>query len=239
MKRRRAQRTVIFTGLGSLLGLVVACGVPAEDDPPDMLQTTPEVGKTYLVRVAPADWSPPGVGNDIAPYVPGFLLRVDSARDLDVDVTIGTAGPTEPAEQDVCTATKRVTGRSHPGVRLGPVEYRTYLVNRDYAVNATVHDLELLDVFPDGSNGSLTATLDFRDLSHLFTDLPTADPNVACRALPSIVLDAACAPCPDGESFCVTIAAAPVMVTEFDGEFEEVADAACPEKLRQAVLAGP
>jgi hypothetical protein len=156
-----------------------------------------------------------------------------------VDVTIGTASPTEPAEQDVCTATKRVTGRSHPGVALGPFEYDVHVVNRDYAVNATVHDLELQDVFPDGTNGSLVATLDFRDLADLLTDMPTADPEAACRALPSMVSGAACAACPDGESFCLTIAAAPVTVTEFEGELEDVPDAACPEKLREAVAAKP
>jgi hypothetical protein len=226
-----------------VLLLASACGTP-DDNKQAATTATPGgpaagadwEGKTYLLRTVDADWATPrGIGKDIGPYVPGFLLHVDSATGNEVGVTVGTVPAAGPDEQDPCTATQAITGMSAaaPSISIGPTDFTSYLVNGDYAVNAHIRGLQFSNVLPGGTDGTLTATLDFREVVNLLTLLATPDPNTACTALEQSG-DATCEPCPqDGQPYCLTIVATPVEAVEYTGAFAPIASATCPDKLRE------
>jgi len=246
---------VLGASVCALTALVAACGTPADDTmEPATSAPTPGlgpdpagapgaawVGKTYLLRTSAGDWTTPrGIGQDIGPYVPGFLLRIDSADGTNVGITIGTV----PAEtsmspldmQDACTATQAVVAQSatFPGITIGPLDFTTYLTNMGYAVNAHIRGLTFSNVLPGAAEpvGTLTATLDFREVAHLLTLLPTPDPGSACTALEESRM-APCTACADSQPYCLTIAADPVEAIEFTGAFADLAAPGCPDVLRE------
>lgn len=231
-------RPLAIAGSAALTFVAPACGTPDEDDPAAGAEGNGAawVGKTYLLRTTAGDWiTPRGIGAEIGPYVPGFLLRVDSANGTEVGVTIATVPAAGPDMQDTCTATKLVAAQSPaPGsLTIGPLDYVMYLVNLDYAVHATVYGLKFENVLD--AEGTLTATLDFRELAHLLTVLTQPDAEEACRALENSggVQNAMCQPCPDGQPYCLTIVANPVTATEFAGTVMDIPMSTCMEKLRE------
>jgi hypothetical protein len=238
--------------MGPLALLAAACGTPDDTEEPSTTGPTPGVapgvepgaaqgaawvGKTYLLRTSAGSWTiPRGIGQDIGPYVPGFLIRVDSADGTDVGVTIGTVPPEAGMDvQNACTATQAVAAQSAmaPGISIGPIDFVTHLTNEEYAVNAHIRGLSFVNVLPGGTDGTLTATLDFREIVNLTLLINPPNPDSACTALLD-ARDAPCVACPhDGAPYCLTIVAEPVEATEFAGTMTDIPSATCPDMLRE------
>jgi hypothetical protein len=97
-----------------------------------------------------------------------------------------------------------------PEFHLGPIDYQMHLVNdaNQAQVNTTIRSMTFSNVLPptDGSEGTMSAVLDAREIYPLFNLIPSPTPDAVCTALDSF--DAPCEPCPqDGLPFCLTIGA--------------------------------
>lgn len=183
-------------------------------------------GKTYLMQVPTTHWSTPrGVGDDIGPYVPVFLLRVDAAEGNNVTVTVGTANPD--GTQDTCGATTTFTGTgtAFPSVVIGPTDLPVYLRNtpKMVAANATIRSISFENLLPDGvtppddDDGLIRATMDFREAYPLLTLLPDPTPDSACAALQE-GLGVPCEACPhDGGPYCLSLIADGLGAVEYMG----------------------
>lgn len=237
---KKTQSTIRLLATSALVVLAAACGTP--DEEPGAAGGSEWVGKTYLLRTTIGDWiTPRGIGQDIAPYVPGFLIRVDSAMDGALGVTMGTVPAMGADQQDPCTATRAITGSAvYPNSTIGPTDFVMHLTNSGYAVNANVRGLRFDNVLPGSmEDGTLTATLDFREIVNLTLAVEPPDPMAACTALEEARM-APCVACPhDGQPFCLTIVASPVVATEFAGTMTDIPTATCPDMLRTAAGAAP
>ena len=186
-----------------------------------------------------ANWAEPrGVGREFGSFVPHFLLEVKDASADTLDVLMATTEVT--GTQDLCNPTRRVEAIAapYPNVQVGPVDLSVNLQNKDVAVNATMHDLTLTNILPEGETpaeqGELTAVMDFRQVAPLFTLLadPTAD-NV-CAALQD-GFGASCEPCRfDNEAYCLTLKAVRLGADELTGVAVQVVEAdsldpSCPQ----------
>lgn len=194
-------------------------------------QTESWVGQTFLLRVPNGSWTEPrGVGRDIGPFVPGFLIRVDDASGQKVDVTVGTVNAED--EQEPCNPTTQIEGTSEefPAVEFGPVQFPVYLVNGEVVVNAKIHDLAFANLLPDETAesevGVLTAVMDFREVAGMFTLLPRPDPDLACAASEDGLM-APCEPCPnDDAEYCLSLKAEELGASEYEGpKMKEIAAA--------------
>lgn len=217
---------------------LTACG--GGDDHDAAAQNNPWAGKTYLLTVQKTEWSSPrGIGNDIADFVPSFILKIGDSGDA--SVTIGAA-QTEatPADavQDLCTPTPAV-GFSHEGSassEIAPSVMRVHIANANATppvqVTGNVYDLKLTNVLPNGSTpatgGTFEATMDFRELYPLFTQLLTPTPDNVCSTLhdnytsPTCMdpsCEVSCQPCPtaDAAPYCLTVKAEGVGAVEAPG----------------------
>ena len=189
---------------------------------------TSGVGTNYILNIAPEDWSPPSVGGELGAYFPPFLLRVESLEGGTGEVLIGTAQ--DSSTQQSCNPTSLVAayGDSVPSISTGPDDVPLYFVNAGTAsfpvdppvrVLATGYALSLRNVFPDGlgdSRGTLTLTLDMREMVPLFTTIVVVSPEGICAALES--LGEECQACADGELYCMTMTASALEAMEFSGD---------------------
>lgn len=186
---------------------------------------SPGVGTSYILNIAPEDWSPASIGEEVGAYFPPFLLRVESLEGGTGEVLIGTAQ--DSSTQQSCNPTSLVAayGDSVPSISTGPDDVPLYFVNAGTAsfpvdspvrVLATGYALSLRDVFPDGlgdSRGTLTLTLDMREMVPLFTTIVVVSAEAICRALES--LGEECHACADGELYCMTMTASALEAMEF------------------------
>ena len=208
------QRLCAFLSLLGLLPLVAACG-----DNGDTTESSPWVGKTYLLDVTPQSWSePPNIGEEIGSYVPQFLLSVQGGSGDTLDVVVGTANG---GTQQPCNPTTSVQGVSSavPQVQIGPFDFPIYLRDemRDVTVNATVRALTFTNILPNGDvpaeEGVLSASMDIRDICPLVHGVIAPTPDSACNAMSDI--GAECGVCPhDSANYCVQIKATYLGATE-------------------------
>jgi hypothetical protein len=86
------------------------------------------------------------------------------------------------------------------------------------------YDFMIANVLPDGegsTDGTLSVTMDVREIYPLFTQIVGVSPDAVCGALDS--LDAPCQPCSDGELYCMTMTASYLEAEAFDGDLVPVA----------------
>ncbi len=184
--------------------------------------------QTFVLNVPSSSWyEPEGVGADIGAYVPQFVIQINGESGGNLDVMLGAADAT--GAQEMCNPTTTTTATAaYPEVQIGPVDFPIYLkhTREDVAVNATVYDLTMTNVLPDGDTvataGELVATLDAREVYPMFTVLPEPSPEGVCTAL--VNMGASCDACRvDGEAFCLTMKSRRLGATE--GEPIEAVDA--------------
>lgn len=193
---------------------------------------SPWVGKSYLLSVPEDNWiDPQGIGPEIGPHVPSFLMRVDAGTSDSVSLTLTSADAT--GAQEMCTPTTTVaatTGGPYPGVQIGPVDFPVHLKNQNdpVQVNATIRGLTITNVLPGAApaeEGELMATMDMREIYPMFTLLTNPDPDSVCNALESF--EAPCEPCTDGQLYCLTITAILLGATETTSAITPVAAPTC------------
>jgi hypothetical protein len=193
----------LFLPLGLALS---ACG----EDPPE---TNPRNGKTYLLDTELRDWSEPrGIGQDVDPFVPTFMLRVDGDKPEVFSVMTGTLDAM--GAQDTCNETAVIDATANPPSNvIGPSAFTVHLEHHrePIAVRGVIHDLVLTDVLPNGNRiseeGTLEGTMDFRELYHLFDLIEEPTPARVCDVLAMNYAGVECIGCPDGEPFCLRVKA--------------------------------
>jgi hypothetical protein len=204
-----------------------ACAGTEDEKTAEVAQGATWVGKTYLMQVPHTHWSVPrGVGSEIGPFVPFFLIRIDSATGNQVEATIGTA--LDALTQDMCTPTAKFTGSSaaFPMVTLGPAPMPVFLRNANggVAVNTTIQNLTFENLLPDGvtlpddMEGYVRAVMDFREAAPMFTLLPDPTPDNACMALQEALM-VPCEVCPQDATatYCLSLVADGVGAVEYTG----------------------
>ena len=87
-----------------LILILSGCGADPENKEPPT-PTNQWFGHTYMLDITAADWAQPrgGIGREIDPYVPNFLMRIDGDAPDRFSVTMGTAKPD--GTQDLCNET--------------------------------------------------------------------------------------------------------------------------------------
>jgi hypothetical protein len=220
-----------------LIPFCVACG-GGDDDPGGTAGTSgsgggggsggsgsgnPYSGKTYLLDMRDRYWNEPrGAVLEFAPYVRGFILEVSGDSTSSYNVKAGTLelnvdgeDPPPAPVQDLCSPTGMLTAS---GVKIGPDDFKMNIrhLSEDLNAHATVRELTFDNIYPSGMDlrlGEFSATLDARDIAHLFTQLVgagmTPTPEMLCDALETeISPPAPCAPCAhDGVAMCLTLTA--------------------------------
>jgi hypothetical protein len=213
---------------------LAACSSDPEEGPTEPT-TNPWNGKTYLLDLEVRDWSEPrGIGADIDPFVPTFMLRVDGEDPEVFPVTAGTLGLD--GTQDTCTKTSSFAATaSPPSATIGASEFTVHLEDEDdgIALNGIIYNLTLTDVLPDGDviseEGTLEGTMDFRNIYQLFTLIDDPTPERVCSVLLE-ELAVECVACPtDGEPFCLTVKASRIGAVPTDMVIEpiETTDPSC------------
>ena len=164
-------------------------------------------GRTYFLDIPASHWKQPsGIGKDIGPSVPKFLLSISGS-----EVLVGTAGAD--GAQDMCGPTSIFTATSpYPDIQIGPANARVRIGDEanTIPVIATAYNFTMTNILsetPDasGPQGSFSAVIDAREVYSVFYQLadPTADS--VCRALESI---SPCTPCPqDQANYCLALKA--------------------------------
>jgi hypothetical protein len=223
-----------FIPAALVLASLPLAGCSGDDDdgkPNDTPAASPWAGHTYALTTEKRDWSEPrGLGNDIENVMPVFLFQVTQSGAA-VTAKMGVAPkaldasgmPTGEIVQDLCSPTYDLplTGTS-PNSQIGPTEVQLHLINRvdvdvpddDVQVTAKVAGLKFTNIFPpsgttwadpDDKPGELSATMDFRELAPLFTQLGTPDKpptdEIVCMQLGT---ENACEPCADGHVSCLS-----------------------------------
>jgi len=205
--------------------IALAAGCASQDE-----ASVAWLGHSYQLAIESYQWSEPrGLGDDIGPYIPTFLIKVEgSGNELDVTLTIAANGA-----QDPCNKTVHVsTTATYPTAQIGPVDFDVRLENDDPSDNnpgvearATAYDFTLTNILPGaGGEGVLQATMDAREIYPLFTLLgDNATPDDLCAELADQTNGAAmCQPCPtDGEAYCLTLKSSRLEAVEFDGTVED------------------
>ena len=204
----------------SALPFAIGCGDGGEEKSSNDLAW---VGHTYLLQTTAGNWvEPSGIGGDIAPYVPRFLIQVESGSGNSMNLVLGAA--TAAGAQEMCNPTTSATATvSYPDSVIGPVDFPAYLVNpadehnaTDIITNPVIADLTLTNVLPDGDTpaeaGLINAVMDARQVAKMFTQLgdnPTEE--TVCTAVQSY---APCVACRDGLPWCLPLKATRVGATE-------------------------
>jgi hypothetical protein len=195
--------------------LSVSCSSSDDDDS----EGPSWVGQTFELTVPPASWyEPESVGAEIGTFVPPFIIEINSESGGNLEVMLGTGDGT--GAQQMCNPTTTTTATAnYPEVQIGPVDFPIYLkhTREDVAVNATVYDLTMTNVLPDGDTasgaGELIATLDAREVASMFTVLPDPTPEAVCTTLVS--MGSGCEACrTDGEEYCLTMKSRRLGATE-------------------------
>jgi hypothetical protein len=201
--------------------------------------TNPYSGKTYLLEFAERHWDQPrGAAQEFAPYVRGFILQVSgdslssySAKIGTLQLNVDDADPPPPAVQDLCSPTGTLTAS---GTNIGPGDFKMNIrhLDEDLNAHATVRALTFNNIYPSGMDareGEFAATLDAREIAHLFTqlvamgDVPTKE--MLCDTLLSD-FSVACAPCPhDNEPWCLTLTAVNFEAVETTIALQDVSEA--------------
>lgn len=232
-----------FLALPLLFGLVSACGETTDEEPPTTVptgggtaDTTQWAGRTFILTVPQANWSEPrGLGEQIGPFVPSFLISFVDAMGTVTLTTANAAG-----QQEMCnpTTSTAVANVPYPNSSIGPVNFPIHIkhVNEPgLQVNATIYNLALLNVIPGempATDGELTAVMDMRDLYPMFTLLSSnPTPDSVCAALES-GLGVPCESCPqDSAAYCLSIKAVLLGAADWQGTIVPVApgstDASC------------
>lgn len=217
------------------LSLAAACadtdsGTPMGDDDTDGDDDTGGAseweGKTYLLTIPDANFSDPrGVGDDIGPYVPQFLMEVTSVDGNDVELVIGAAIDDQ---QDMCTPTTTATGEAdYPDIEIGPVDFPMHIEheNQPVAVDTTIYDMTFKNLLPeDGEvprDGEFVGTMDFREVAPMLTLANPRTPERVCDLLLD-QLGAECQGCSDDDPFCLTLTAILLGAEESDLELERI-----------------
>jgi hypothetical protein len=178
-------------------------------------ETSPWEEHTYVLTIPATAWSPP-VGGDITPFVPHFAIRVERSSGDELDVLMGAVNAE--GQQEPCNPTTAVkaASKSDGGFALGPVDVPVYLKHGDAEVIASIYDLKMTAVLPDGAEpaqeGTFAGTLDFREVYGLFVLLSNPTPDGVCSGVQ--VVQVQCGPCRDEEPYCVTLTAEEVGTTE-------------------------
>lgn len=199
--------------LVSLSFLGIGCGGGDSDDGGG---ASPWAGKTYLLEIPDSYWTEPrGIGDDIGPFAPHFLISVEGGSASAPEINIGTAAGDA---QDLCNPTTRVQATSsYPNVQISSSSFPVHIehINEPIQVNGTIYNMTISNVLPDGDTitdaGELVATMDFRDVYRMFTALVDPTPDSVCDALADAYQDSGtqCEACPaDGMSYCLTMKAA-------------------------------
>jgi hypothetical protein len=200
---------------------------------------TPADPYTYLTR--PSNSS---VADVMANFIPNFLLRVNSAANNEVRITVAPAKrQTDPPEQDPCNVTMDVTAKvsSYPNLQIGPTDFPLAITTpptktTQITVRATVHAFSLSDVLPNGAEpsevGRFSALVDVREVSSLVTVLEGATPEEMCEAFKSKYATE-CVPCPDSQVLCLPFESqefgATETATSVRSRSESDLDPSCPK----------
>ena len=210
-----------------LLLALAACGEEPE--------TNPWSGKTYLLDTELRNWSEPrGIGQDVDPFVPTFMLRVDGDKPEVFAVMTGTLDAT--GVQDTCNKTVVLDATATPpSTVIGPSEFTVHLKHHKepIQVHGVIHDLVLTDVLPNGNRiseeGTLEGTMDFRELYYLFDLIEDATPQRVCDVLAMSYEGVECTACPDGEPLCLRVKATGLGAVPTDMVIEpiETTDPSC------------
>ena len=236
-----------------LIPFCVACSDGGDDDPGGTAGTgggggsggggsaNPYSGKTYLLEMRDRYWAEPQAAVlEFAPYVHGFILQMSgdsltsySARVGTLQLNVDDADPPPPPVQDLCSPTGTISASS---TNIGPDDFKMNIrhLSEDLNAHATVRALTFNNIYPSGTDaraGTFAATLDARDIAHLFTqlvgtgDVPT--PTDLCSALETELADPVpCQPCPhDGETWCLTLTANNFESVESPIALQEVSEA--------------
>lgn len=213
-----------------ILPLILAlsgCGADPENKEPTTA-TNQWSGHTYLLDITAANWAVPrgGVGREIDPFVPNFLMRIDGDAPDRFDVTMGTAKAD--GAQDPCNQTGVIEGTSDGGgVTISAPMFPLHIQypEEGLAVDAYAYDMSITNILPNGGapaqDGVFTTTMDFREVYELFTALPQPTPEAVCISFED-AYDIPCAPCKDGEPFCLTLQATDLGAVESSAAIEPV-----------------
>jgi hypothetical protein len=194
---------------------------------------SPWTGRTFLLTVPENNWiSPEGIGPEIGPHVPSFMMMVNSGTSSSVEVTVTSADAT--GAQEMCTPTTMAptTAGPYPDVQIGPFDFPVHLKTQDGSVhvNATIMGMTMKNVLPGAEpaeDGEVVATLDMREIWPMFTILMAENGDDVCTALESF--GAPCQACPsDSQVYCLTIEAILLGATEVSAPVTPVDAATLP-----------
>jgi len=214
----KAQTPSLLSPVLIALVLAAGCGENSQADGPSAWAghtyfTTPADPYTYLTQPAQSS-----VAQQMAKFIPNFLLKVNSVSEDTVAITIAPAKKqTNPPEQDPCNATVEVsaTVSSYPQIQIGPIDFPLFITNTpkdepSVTAHATVRRFSLADVLPDGNTtsekGRLSALVDAREVNSLVTVLQGESPEGVCAAMKE-TFDTECVPCPDSQVLCLLLEA--------------------------------
>jgi hypothetical protein len=205
MTRADFFKTPIFP----LILVLSGCGADPEKEPAPTNQWS---GHTYMLDIGRANWSQPrGIGMDIDDFVPNFLIRIDGDEPDRFNVTMGTAKAD--GVQDLCNQTGMYEATADgPNSTIGPLEFPLHIQHtyKAIAVDAWAYGMTITNVLPNkgqvAQDGQFQATMDFRQVYELFQALPMPTPESVCISLED-AYNVPCAPCQDGEPFCLKIEA--------------------------------
>jgi hypothetical protein len=182
-----------------------------------------------MLDITAADWAQPrgGIGREIDPYVPNFLMRIDGDAPDRFSVTMGTAKPD--GTQDLCNETGVFEATAeNPNVTIGPIEFPLHVQHETepIAVDAFAYDMSITNVLPNGADkaqdGQFDVTMDFREVYELFQALLDPTPETVCTSLADAYEGVTCQPCKDGEPFCLALEAVDLGAVEVDTEIVPV-----------------
>lgn len=204
--------------------------------------TNPYSGKTYLLDMRDRYWDEPrGAVLEFAPYVRGFIIEVSgdslssySAKVGPLELNVNDENPPPAPAQDLCSPTGMLPAS---GTDIGPGDFKMNVrhLSEDLSAIATVRALTFKNIYPSATGdvraGEFSATLDAREIAHLFTQLVGAGqiptPEMLCDALETeISPPAPCEPCPhDGVAMCLTLTAKSFEAVETTLALQDVTEA--------------
>jgi hypothetical protein len=224
---------------------MVSCG----DQASEKQSPSVWVGHTYVAT--PADpftyLSSPSnrtAAEQLADFVPNFLLKVTSASADKVTVVIAPAKKqTNPPEQDLCNVTVNAvaTVSSYPKMQIGPIDFPLYITNPPTGEDAitahvTVHEFSFADILPRGSQvseaGKFSALVDAREIMPLVRAMQGQSAESLCAAMKQSFATE-CVTCPDSQVLCLHLEAADFGADETTVDVASLTqtdlDAACPK----------
>lgn len=176
--------------------------------------TAPDVeGRIFSITSDSVRW-PDGIGSLVGSYFPPVLLQVGEHDGTSPEMMGTTGTTTVPPEQDLCVITT-----TFDSATLDATSFDTGITDfyaRVSGNSAVLNDFRIQgDFLPTGlgfENGTLEATLDFREIQELL--LQGVDGTCA---LADSLFNVPCQPCPtDGNSYCLTVVGEDVAGTAID-----------------------